>query len=354
MDLRQIPTARLTNQRFDDDSFTDAREVVHWFGAIQGQEYALTKWGIGLRVPRLTDHDVEKQLVDGRILRTHLLRPTWHFVADTDIRWMLKLTAPTVHQASAFMYRSLELDKKTFLKANKIFTKILEGRALTRDAATEVLNKNNIIASGPRLAYIFMNAELEGLICSGPKVGKQFTYALLEERARPAQALSRDEALHELTIRYFNSRGPATLKDFATWSGLKVTDCKHGVASASADIMAEKIEGQIYYLSSKQSYIPITPRMYFLPIYDEMIMGYKDRSVLFEFGNKPKKSPKLKYNGMILNNGQVIGTWRRVDEPKAIKTQFDFFKRLDKTQKVAFDDAFLHLERFSPRKVEVD
>lgn len=354
MDFKDIPAARLINQRFTDDSFKDAREVVSWFGAIQGQEYALTKWGIGLRAPKLTDHDVEKQLTDGRILRTHLLRPTWHFVADTDIRWMLMLTAPTVHQASAFMYRSLELDKKVFLKANKVIAKVLEGCAMTRDAINEELKKNRIIASGHRLSYIMMNAELEGLVCSGPKAGNQSTYALLEERARPAAVLSREESLHALAARYFTSRGPATIKDFTTWSGLKVSDCKRGIAAASSEIKEEKIEGQVFYMPSNQTYRPPGLGMYLLPIYDEMIMGYKDRSALFEFHNKLKPPPKLLYNGMILYHGQVIGTWRRVDEPRAIKTQFDFFKRPDKAQKAAFEASLAHLQRFSPRKVEVD
>jgi hypothetical protein len=350
---KEIPAARLGNQRFSDDSLKGAHEVVSWFGAIQGQEYALTKWSIGLRAPQLQDQDVEKDLSEGRILRTHVLRPTWHFVADLDIRWMLKLTAPTVHQASAFMYRSLELNQKLFQKANKVISKALEGRALTRDDLTSELKRNKIVASGPRLAYIYMNAELEGLICSGPRPGKQLTYALLEERAKPAPAVSRDEALQMLTSRYFTSRGPATLKDFATWSGLKVSDCKRGIEAASMHIRQEKIGEQVHYVPLNQR-PKAEGRMYLLPIYDEMIMGYKDRSVLFEARNKLKKPPKLRYNGMILDNGQVIGTWRRVDEAKAIKTQFDFFKRLNKVQKVAFEEAFDHLERFSPRKVEME
>jgi hypothetical protein len=352
MDQKDIPAARLASQRFWDKSFSKAQEVVSWFGAIQGQEYALTKWGIGLRAPKLKDEDVEKDLTDGRILRTHLLRPTWHFVSDKDIRWMLKLTAPTVHQASAFMYRSLELDKKLFLRSNKVFTSVLAGRAMTRNELTAELKRNRIVASGPRLAYIFMNAELDGLICSGPRLGKQSSYALLEERAAVVPEITRDEALFRLTRTYFTSRGPATLQDFATWSGLKVVDCKKGIESASPHIAEERIGGHPYYLSSNIPETGLRPAMYFLPIYDEMIMGYKDRSALFMKRGKLKQPPKLRYNGMILDAGQVIGTWRRVEATKAIETQFDFFAPLTGRQKSNFKAAFKHLEQFSQRQIE--
>jgi hypothetical protein len=353
MDRKDIPTVRLANQRFADDSFEDAHDVVSWLGAIQGQEYALTKWSIGLRAPWLKDEDVETELSQGRILRTHLLRPTWHFVADSDIRWLLKLTAPTVHQASAFMYRSLELNEKLFLKANKIIEKTLPGRSLTRDELNAELKRNKIAVSGPRLAYIIMNAELAGLICSGPRKGKQLTYALLEERVKPAPSFSREESLLMLTTRYFTSRGPATIKDFSMWSGLKMADCKRGLAVASAVIKEEKVEGETYFLPLNQRKGTVSG-MYFLPIYDEMIMGYKDRSVLYDQRNKLRPVPGLRYNGTILDNGQVIGTWRRVDESKAINVQFDFFKRLNKSQKEYFKSACDHLERFSPRKVSME
>jgi len=352
MDRSDIAAARLARQRLSDESFSSAHEVVSWFGAIQGQEYALTKWGIGLRAPRLKDDDVEKDLTAGHILRTHLLRPTWHFVSDKDIRWMLKLTAPTVHQASAFMYRSLELNKKLFQKANRVFEQVLQGQAMTRDALNAELKRNRILASGPRLAYIFMNAELDGLICSGPRLGRQSSYALLEERAVAVPAIKRDEALWRLTQTYFDSRGPATIQDFATWSGLKMTDCKKGIASALPEVMEERISDQVYYLSSRHAGTDLDTRMYFLPIYDEMIMGYKDRSALFTRSDKLKQRPKLRYNGMILHAGQVVGTWRRVEGNKAVETQFDFFEPLTGRQKKDFRTAFSRLKQFSERKVE--
>jgi hypothetical protein len=348
MVMNPIAKDRIRNQRFENHSFSKAAQVVAWFGAIQGQEYAQTKWGIGLRAPALSDADVEKELQDGQILRTHLLRPTWHFVAAKDIRWMLKLTAPTVHQASAYMYRQLEMSKQLFSKCNRIIERLLTGgRCLTRDQINQELLHQGVVASGPRLSYIMMNAELEALICSGPRTGKRFTYALLDERVAPVKPLTREEALAELTARYFTSRGPATIHDFATWSGLKVADCKTGISSISQELAEERIDNTLYYRSRRQPKLTITPRMLLLPIYDELIMGYKDRRALAEYKDRLKPSPKLRFPATILWDGQIIGTWRRVVSNKRLKTEFDLFKAPTSIQKKELNVARLRLEIFS-------
>ena len=182
MNLTDIARLRLFSQQLGVTTMNMAVDMVEWFAAVQGQEYAQAKWGLGLRLPHLKDIDIEQELIQGKILRTHLLRPTWHFVAAKDIHWLLALTAPRVHVANAFMYRQLELDKKFFTRCNKAIIKILEGcKQLTRNEINEALKKQKIKAEGLRLVYIMMNAELEGIICSGARRGNQFTYALIDE-----------------------------------------------------------------------------------------------------------------------------------------------------------------------------
>jgi hypothetical protein len=344
---------RLINQRFADESFSSASQVISWFCAIQGQEYAQTRWSIGLRAPKLTDTDVERQLQRGQILRTHLLRPTWHFVTPKDIRWLLKLTAPSVHQRSAYMYRQEKLDRKTFSKCNKIMSRMLrDSNFMTREQINEEFGRHGIIASGPRLSYIMMNAELEGLICSGPRIGRQFTYALLDERAAPARELSREESLSLLTKKYFSSRGPATINDFATWSGLKISDCKNGVESIRSVLSEDKFGGRTFLVARKAAQPRVIPRMMMLPIYDEYIMGYKDRSAIMQ--NRDQYSPirKLKFPSTVVWDGHVIGTWRRVVNNNAVQTEFDFFRPLTREQKAAFKVAYDRLKEFSQVDVE--
>lgn len=203
----EIAERRLFYQQMIATALQSPAELVAWFGAMQAQEYALSKWSLGLRLRHLTEASVEKSFADGHLLRIHLLRPTWHFVAAQDIRWLLRLTAPRVHAANAFMYRKLGLDAALFRRCNGLLADMLRGgRYLTRNAVNEVFRKHGIEAEGNRLAYIMMQAELDGLICSGPRKGKQFTYALLDERVPAGQDLGRDEAMSKLALRYFSSR----------------------------------------------------------------------------------------------------------------------------------------------------
>ena len=169
----------------------------------------------------------------GRILRTHLLRPTWHFVLPEDIRWLLTATAPRVKARDARRYAQLGLDASTQRRSAKALAAALRGgNQLTRAEAAAVLTAAGIGVDGQRLPYLLMHAELDALICSGPRRGKQHTYVLLEERAPDARDLPRDEALAELARRYFRSHGPATAKDFAGWATLTLAEARAAIEAA--------------------------------------------------------------------------------------------------------------------------
>ena len=179
------------------------------------------------------------------------MRPTWHFVTPADIRWLLELTAPRVNQANAYMYRKLELDDALFRRSNAAIARALEGgRHLTRAELASVLAQAGIVAEGMRLGYIVHRAELDAIVCSGPRRGKQFTYALLDERAPQARRLARDEALAELTGRYFTSHGPATADDFAWWSGLTKADVKAGLEMVATQLIHKVIDSKSYWFSA--------------------------------------------------------------------------------------------------------
>lgn len=334
MTLTEIAQQRLISQQLAGTPIQSAAEMVEWLGAVQGQEYAYTKWGLGLRLPRLSDSDIENQLNEGRILRTHLLRPTWHFVSASDIYWLLKLTAPRIHQANAYMYRQLELDNKVFDRCNAIVLETLQGgKQLPREVINKEFRKHNILAKGHRLSYIMMNAELEGIICSGARQGNQFTYALLGERVKHKRTLEKDESLAELTARYFKSRGPATIKDFATWSGLTISDCRRGIEMIRP-LLLKRIVGQQEYFFSPDTHLhDLQPgKIHLLPVYDEFVMGYKDRSAMMTLKNN---SP-LRYDCMILSGGQVTGTWKRTVLRNSIDLEYDTFKPV---QAKALDEA---------------
>ena len=238
-------------------------------------------------MPHLKDDDIEQEFAEGNILRTHLLRPTWHLVTADDIRWLLGLTAPRVNVANAYMYRKLELDTPVFNCCNDIIVKTLQGhQQLTRSELNAALKEHKIMVEGLRLGYIMMRAELDGIICSGARRGKQFTYALMDERVPSSKTKNKEEALAELTKRYFASRGPATLKDFSTWSGLLLTDCKKGIEMVKSQLIRERMDGEDFFFSSDISFnTQPFQNFHLLPVYDEFIMGYKDRSAMIQLRN---------------------------------------------------------------------
>src|SRR6185312_8980444 len=179
------------------------------------QDYPGALWALGLRMRSTVEADIEQAMADGAIVRTHPMRGTWHFVAAADIRWLLTLMAPGRIASNALWYRRLELDDATFVKSNTVFAKTLAGgKQLTRRELAAALEQMGISTQGLRMTFLLHRAELEGVIASGARRGKQFTFALLNELVPVSRTLERDEALAELAHRYFTSHGPATLQDF--------------------------------------------------------------------------------------------------------------------------------------------
>ena len=310
-----IAACRLHNQQLSHNHSNQAADVVRGLGAVQAQDFAGAKWAIGLRSDGLADPDVQRAFDDGSILRTHLLRPTWHFVAPEDIRWMLALTAPRVRAQIAYMDRQLELDRTIFKKSNAALIKVLQGgKQLTRAEIEPAFQRARIPAGGQQLGHILMHAELDAVICSGPRKGKQFTYTLLEERVPVAKAMRRDKSLAELVKRYFFTRGPATLKDFCVWSGLTIADARTGMEMVKSQFETEIIDNQTYYLAETEPFNrEKSPKAYLLPNYDEYFIGFKDRSAIQKFIRQAgimKDDPALLANIIILD-GQVIGGWSR-------------------------------------------
>jgi hypothetical protein len=338
-----IPGYRLHNQLLSNPQPGEPGQIVQRLGAVQSQDYAGAKWALGLRLKATTDAEVDQAFNDGKILRTHVLRPTWHFVAPEDIRWMLALTGSRVHAANAFMYRQLELDRATIRKSYKVFEKALQrDRHLTRTELGSALERAGIAAAGPRLAYIVMSGELDGILCSGPRRAKQFTYSLLAERVSQQRKLERDEALAELTRRYFAARGPATLSDFTWWSGLTMADARHGIQMVKSHFVEEVVDGTVYWFDP--SVRPVrekSPSVHLLPNYDEYFIGFKDRSAI------ARRIPALSLDTtreylpvhIIILDGQIVGGWRRDIKKSAVTVELKLLTRLTKDDHEAIGHA---------------
>lgn len=345
--LRRLAQQRLTGQRF-----ATPAEVVGWFGAVQSQEYLGAIWSLGMRMDGdATDDMIERAFTEGKILRTHVMRPTWHFVAPDDIRWLLELTAPRIRATIAYYDRQLGLDDALYARCGEIIAGALEGgKHLTRAELGKVLAESGIVVEGQRLAHVVSHAELDALVCSGPRRGKQFTYALLAERAPTAKTLPRNEALAELTRRYFTSHGPATARDFAWWSGLTMTDARAGLEMVGADLSHEEIADQTYWFPTSLSPIVESELAFLLPTYDEFLVGYNGFGAALAGGRG--NGERTTFSATIVNGGQVVGNWRRTIVKGAAVVELASFAPLTTSEREAIFAAASRYGTFLGMSVE--
>lgn len=312
MKTSSILQLRLHNQLLTNKIFKTPAEVVNWFGAIQSQDFEGATWAIGQRIKDGTQADILHAFDKGEFIRTHILRPTWHFVSPRDIKWMLKLTAARILKSGATNFRLFELNEKVFRTSNIAMTKALQKGPLARNDLKKILQQKGIRTDEIRFIWLLLRAEVDGLICSGPKIQNQFTYMLLDERAPAAITLNKEESLAELAKRYFQSHGPATVKDFAWWSGLTNTEAKNGIESIKKELLNEKIDDEIFWFSSNTSKVKKNRSpVLFLPAFDEYSVAYKNRQFILHKSAAPQNSLTL-LSPSIIYNGYAVGNWKRV------------------------------------------
>jgi hypothetical protein len=340
VDLSTIAGMRLARQGLTAPRFESAEAVVGWLGAVQSQEYDVARWSLGQRSTAETDASLEQALADGRVLRTHVLRPTWHFVLPADIRWLVELTAPRIRRAMAYYDRQLEIDAATVALSNRLIVDALErAGSLTRTELAKVLAVGGIEASGQRLGHLMFHAELGCLVCSGPRKGKQHTYALFERRAPGAQSLPADEALAELTRRFFTGHGPATPKDLAVWASLTLTEARRGLAMLGGEVDSFEVEGRTYWMVGGTPPPPENaPRALLLQGYDEYIMGYNETKDVFGAGGRSWMAPgRPPMTHALMIDGQIVGHWRRHQSPSVVTVDLQLYRTLDAWEREAVE-----------------
>ena len=309
-----IAQRRLFNQHLSRATFERPGDVVHWFGAVQAQDYLGALWAVGLRMANAIEATIEQAIADRAIVRTWPMRGTLHFVAAADARWIPALLTPRIIAMSAARRRQLELDDAVLASSRELFIGALQGgKQLTRDAMYQVLEAAGISPAGGRGLHILGHLAQEGLICFGLRAGKQHTFALLDEWVPAARHLERDQALAELARRYFTSHGPATIQDFMWWSGLTMADAKAGLEMAKSHLAREVIGGRAYWLpASMLDAIGLAPAGYLLPAYDEYTVAYTDRGAILDPAHaRLEHSRDGILNPTIVVDGQVVGTWKR-------------------------------------------
>jgi hypothetical protein len=326
---------RLRNQHLVQSSVRTASEAVRSFGAVQAQDYAGARWAIGLRVRGLDDAGAQRAFNEGSILRLHILRPTWHFVAPADVRWLVALSGPRMKAVNARVFRRLELDPPTLARARKLIERTLrDGNYLTRQELASRLARAGISSTGQRAAFIMMCAEFDGVVCSGPVRGKQFTYALLDERVHGGPQRGREEALAELTRRYFTSHGPATARDFMWWSGLPSADVKRGIAMLGSDFEPVTLDGLSYWRSRLSRVVRIdSPLVHLLPNYDEYFVAYRQRATIVDPKHAFPLGQARIFPHVVAVDGRLRASWRRAVSPGGLAVEvvpYDRFTRAER------------------------
>lgn len=354
MNRYDIAHQRLHSQRIAQADLETPAEVVAWMGAMQAQDFMGSLWAVGLRMGAASEADVEAAFASGAILRTHIMRPTWHFVAPQDIRWLLALTAPRVKAINASSMRQYDLEPSLIPRAQALIGKALEGgKQLTRAELGGVLAQGGIEMDSFRLGFVLFEAELDAMLVSGGRRGKQFTYALLDERAPRGAMLARDEALAALTLRYLRSHGWATAQDFAWWSGLTLTDVRGGIEAVKPQLVSEVVDGQTYWMAANAPQAGATVTgLHLLPGFDEYLIGYTDRSAaLPQLHYGAWAGSNAVFSSIIVIDGQVVGTWKRTLKSKTVQIETMPFAPLTTEQHTAYRSQLARYGAFIGREV---
>lgn len=357
MDQSVLSQSRLQNQQVLNPEYTTADELLHWMGAMQAQDYEMSKWALGVRLPGATVNSIERAIAKGEIIRTHILRPTWHYVAARDIRWIMELTAPRIRVAIRSRQKQLSLTKDSIQKSNRVIEEALSRNdRMTRSELVELLESAGLRNEDNRASHLLIAAELDCVICSGPSIEKNYTYTLFDKRIPPSPGINKDEALARLAKIYFQSHGPATLDDFAWWSGLTKIGAKKALNFIKSNLISEEIDSQIYwFFDPVNSSIQTDESVQLLPAYDEFLISYKNRNASIRVKDKEKA---ILNNGIfrpiIVVNGEVVGIWKRSIQKKTVLIESEFFNNPSKRTLILVEKAAKYFAAFLKKSLQIN
>lgn len=356
--VQEVLQRRLSVQRLVGARLPTAVDVVRLLACVQSQEHGHAFWSLGMRCAQSTLVDVRRQFDEGRYLRTHILRPTWHFVAAEDLRWILALTSPRVQQICRTRLRQLELVPQDLDRGSELILAALAGgQHLTRPELAAALETGGVPAPGQRLAYLVMHAELAALICSGPMRGAQHTYARVDERVPATAELSREEALTELTWRFFSGHGPASVKDLVRWSSLTTADVYAGLELAGDRLERTVVEGEALWSDPTEAQTPSASssaeQALLLPLYDEATLSYRQLNFPTAPGHPHQPGTDL-FVGSVVYEAVNVGIWRRTLQGGKVRVEVDLAPGVSSACEAAVATATRELAAFLGAELVVD
>lgn len=331
---------RLHGHRLVGAGFADAEAAVATQLAVQAQDYLGALWGVGQRVHGADEADVERALAERRLVRSWPLRGTLHLVAAADLRWLLALAGTrSLQRHQQRLRRDFDLDERVVARARKVCERVLGGgRALARDALYAQFDAAGIATAASRGLHLLWWLAHEGTVCFGPRAGKQHTLVLLEDWLPPAPPRSREDALATLARRYFASRGPASVQDFAWWSGLAAADAAAAHESVRASLAVERVDAVEYWYEPAGDVPRGGARVHLLPAWDEYTVAYRERGAFLDAAHASRAGNGI-FKPALLADGRIAGTWKRTLSKAGVEVVAEWFAEPAAPLRKAFDAA---------------
>ena len=310
----EVARLRLARQRLVGEGFASPADAVRWLGVVQAQDYAGSLWALGLRVRDATEATIEAAIASRSIVRTWPNRRTIHYVAADDARWVLAITGPRmIAMHAGTLERHFGIDRALLARARKTVTRALRGGPpMPRGKLYERLEADGIPIGDARGLHLVVRLAQEGLVCLGPRSGKQATFVLFDEWVPGGRTLDRPDALAALARRFFQSHGPATVRDFAWWSGLAARDARAGLEAVRDSLVEVELEGVRFWMPSDVAATsPASPgTAHLLPPYDEHVVAYADRSAVLDPAHREQARHGI-FSPVVVVDGRIVGMWKR-------------------------------------------
>lgn len=349
MNSSELLNIRLYNQLLTVHQIKEPHEIVAWMGAMQSQTLDMAKWAIGARLENKTVKDIDEALNTGKVIRTHILRPTWHFVSAEDFHWMYDLSGPRLKPIYQSYAKQSGADVAHIYRTIPFLEKaLLGGKHLTKKEISDILITQNITLDAIHLNMLIHFAEMEGILVNGRLSGNKQTFTLTGEWISRKHTLNKEEALERLARKYFTSHAPATVNDFAWWSGLTLTECKQAVELIKSDFVCETINGRTFRMKNDLKVTPSSMNSaLLLPPFDEFVVSYKDRTELIDVTHYGKV---MTNNGIfsptIMLNGEIIGAWKKIVQKGIPQIELSYFEKTPANIQQLFEPAKKRLEYF--------
>ncbi len=350
---------RLAAQRITSAPFADPVDAVRFLLCVQAQDAPLARYSVGLRVSEADDHHITAALDQGRILRTHILRPTWHFVAAEDLRWILALTSPKVESGLAGRHRQLGIDQSTLEGAQVELADMLQQRNFS--TAPEIAERLAEVGHGSSrevVRHLLLVAELRGLVCSGPLRGSTHTYGLVDELVAPAPPVDRDVAIRELVHRFFAGHGPASEQDLRRWTTLTLTEIR-GALAELGDVLEAVSYGDetLWFEAGSVSRRADRRRATLLPTFDEAYLPYKTVGMARMAGHPRGQEPHSfaeAGGGVVVVDSRDGGWWKRTLQGRdSMSIRLGLASKLTGHQRQAIEEAAVDMAAFFDRRADL-